>query len=76
MTEEMVRCPTQPVGWANKSRLVNLFGMLLFSQALEVSDRYPVEVEFRKASPFWMTGKSQRCDTPDASVIRADTSKQ
>uniref|UniRef100_H3DKK9 Deoxyribonuclease n=1 Tax=Tetraodon nigroviridis TaxID=99883 RepID=H3DKK9_TETNG len=31
--------------------------------ALEVSDRYPVEVELHKASPFWMTGGSQRCDT-------------
>lgn len=49
--------------------------MLLFSQTLEVSDRYPAEVELRKASPVWMTGGSLRGDTPDASVIRADTSK-
>lgn len=47
--------------------------MLLFSQALEVSD--PVEVELYEASLFWMTGGSQRCDNPDASELRQVKSK-
>lgn len=50
------------------------FGFLSL-QALEVSDHYPVEVEFLKASPFWMTDASQGCDTPEAPVIRDDTGK-
>ncbi|XP_011600822.2 deoxyribonuclease-1-like [Takifugu rubripes] len=43
--------------------------------ALEVSDHYPVEVELRKASPFWTTDGSRTCHTPEESVIRADTNQ-
>lgn len=49
---------------------MNFSAVFLHSQALEVSDHYPVEVELRKASPFWMA------HTPEASVIKADTSKE
>ncbi|XP_075948426.1 deoxyribonuclease-1-like [Anarhichas minor] len=33
--------------------------------ALRVSDHYPVEVELRKAPPFWVTKDFQRCDVGD-----------
>ncbi|XP_029291771.1 deoxyribonuclease-1-like [Cottoperca gobio] len=35
--------------------------------ALRVSDHYPVEVELRKAPPFWMTESSQGRDSVDTS---------
>ncbi|KAK5863746.1 hypothetical protein PBY51_000754 [Eleginops maclovinus] len=40
-------------------------------KALKVSDRYPVEVEFGKAPPFWITKSNQR--SVDTSVHRAVT---
>ncbi|KAJ4934981.1 hypothetical protein JOQ06_007760 [Pogonophryne albipinna] len=41
--------------------------------ALRVSDHYPVEVELRKAPPFWMTKSNRRSDSVDSSVHRAVT---
>ncbi|XP_042348025.1 deoxyribonuclease-1-like [Plectropomus leopardus] len=42
--------------------------------ALRVSDHYPVEVELRKALPFWQTETNQKCDiTQHASDNRAVT---
>ncbi|KAK5923868.1 hypothetical protein CgunFtcFv8_000797 [Champsocephalus gunnari] len=42
-------------------------------KALRVSDHYPVEVELRKAPPFWMAKSNRRSDSVDSSVHRAVT---
>jgi len=47
--------------------------MCILPQALRVSDHYPVEVELRKAPPFWMTKSNGRSDSVDTSVHRAVT---
>ncbi|KAK9514817.1 hypothetical protein VZT92_025504 [Zoarces viviparus] len=44
--------------------------------ALRVSDHYPIEVELRKAPPFWVMKDLQRCDVLDtrraSDILQAD----
>lgn len=85
MTEEMVSCPSQTTRLAHENidcvalKLSCIVGTFFILQALRVSDRYPVEVEFRSTPPYWMANSNNRCDStdaPKASVNRAVTGKE
>lgn len=81
MTEEMVSCllTANVFACARLPRCSVTVGMFITLQALRVSNHYPVEVELRKALPFWMAKNAQRHDNVDthkASVNRAVTGKE
>ena len=57
----------------------NIHHVCTLPQALRVSDHYPVEVELRKAPPFWEVSSYQRRDSVDtqrASDNRAVTGEE